>query len=78
VMVSFVAAGSGTVRRVRMRHGEARRLRAAHEQRHAALIERFVELGTDPVVVTSADPDEILAAFLAWADARLVDRRAIG
>jgi hypothetical protein len=76
VMVSFADAGSGVVRRVRMRRREARRLRVAHEERHAALIDRLIAFGTDPVVVTSADPDAILTAFLAWADARITDRRA--
>jgi len=76
VVVTFVDAGSGMVRRVRMRRGEARRLRREHEERHAALSRRFMDLGLEPVVLTSSDPETILAAFLDWADARLVDRRA--
>ena len=76
VVVTFVDAASGAVRRVRMRRGEARRLRAAHEARHDALVRGFIDLGLEPVVLTSSDPDTILAAFLSWADARLLDRRA--
>ena len=64
VLVPFVDAGSGGVRRVRMGRREARRLRAAHEERHAALIDTLTAYGTDPVVVSSADPDAILTAFL--------------
>ena len=50
-------------------------MRVAHEDRHAALIDTLTAYGTDPVVVSSADPDAILTAFLAWADARVVERR---
>ena len=76
VVVTYVDADTGVLRRVRMRRGEARRLRAEHEARHAALIRRFMDLGLEPVVLTSSDPEAILAAFLGWADARLIDRRA--
>jgi uncharacterized protein (DUF58 family) len=76
VVVTFVDAASGAVRRVRMRRGEARRLRTEHEARHDGLVRGFIELGLEPVVVTSSEPDAILAAFLSWADARLLDRRA--
>ena len=75
VLVPFVDAGSGGVRRVRMGRREARRMRVAHEDRHAALIDTLTAYGTDPVVVSSADPDAILTAFLAWADARVIERR---
>ena len=76
VVVTFVDAASGAVRRVRMRRGEARRLRTEHEVRHDALVRGFIDLGLEPVVLTSSEPDAILAAFLSWADARLLDRRA--
>ena len=39
-------------------------------------IRGFIDLGLEPVVLTSSDPEAILAAFLSWADARLLDRRA--
>ncbi len=76
VVVTFVDASSGAVRRVRMRRGEARRLRTAHEARHATLVRGFIDLGLEPVVLTRSEPDSILGAFLSWADARLLDRRA--
>ena len=58
--------------------GEARHAGCApqHEARHAALVRGFIDLGLEPVVLTSSDPETILAAFLSWADARLLDRRA--
>jgi len=75
VLVPFVDAGSGDLRRVRMGRREARQLRAAHEQRHASLIDTLTAYGTDPVVVSSADPEAILTAFLDWAGARVTERR---
>jgi len=76
VVVPFVDAAGGTVRRVRVRRGEAQQLRERHERRHRGLIESLTGLGLDPVVIARAEPDAVLAAFLAWADARLADRRA--
>jgi uncharacterized protein (DUF58 family) len=76
ITVPFVEAGSGHMTRVRMRGSEARRLRSAHEERHASLLRRFVDLGLDPIVIASAAPEAILGAFLEWADARLTDRSA--
>jgi uncharacterized protein (DUF58 family) len=76
VVIPFVDASTGTVRRVRLRRGDALRLQAEHEERHAALLERFTTLGLDPVVVSSDDPDAVLLSFLDWADMRLLDRRA--
>ena len=75
VLVPFVDAGSGDLRRVRMGRREARQLRASHEQRHASLIDALTAYGTDPVVVSSADPEAILTAFLDWAGARVTERR---
>ena len=76
VVVTFVDAASGEVQRVRMRRSEARRLRSEHEARHEALVRGFIDLGLEPVVLSSSDPEAILAGFLSWADARLLDRRA--
>jgi uncharacterized protein (DUF58 family) len=76
VVIPFVDADTGAIRRVRLRRGDARRLREEHETRYAALLERFTALGLDPVVIASDDADDVLLAFLAWADLRLVDRRA--
>ena len=56
VVVTFVDAASGAVRRVRMRRGEARRLRAAHEARHDALVRGFIDLGLEPVVADELRP----------------------
>ena len=58
------AAGRGTTA-ARCARGAARGARS-----------RLHRLGLEPVVLTSADPEAILAGFLSWADARLLDRRA--
>ena len=76
VVIPFVDAATGTIRRVRLRRGDAHRLREEHEERRAVMVERFTALGLDPVAVSSDDADAVLLAFLAWADMRLVDRRA--
>jgi hypothetical protein len=39
------------------------------------LVRDFRRLGLEPVLVESADPGEILQAFISWADHRLYERR---
>jgi uncharacterized protein (DUF58 family) len=56
---------------VRVSRSEARALREEHERRLEELVAGFAELGLDPVVLHSADDDVVLAAFLAWAAARI-------
>jgi uncharacterized protein (DUF58 family) len=75
VVLPFVDAATGRLLRVRLSPREAAERRRAHERRHEELLSRFRGLGIDPVVVTSTDAEEVLGAFLAWADQRLVERR---
>ena len=60
----------GCLRHVRLRRRDAERRRLANEARLAALVAGFKRLGVDPVVLSSHDPDAILAAFLAWSARR--------
>src|SRR3972149_1507655 len=55
---------SGRVSHVRLTARRAAALRRAHEERLKQMIEGFRLLDLDPVVVSSADPGEILAVFL--------------
>jgi hypothetical protein len=67
VVVRLVDPRQGRVRAVRLRADEVAERRAANEQRRAALLERLRELELEPVLVSSDEPDDILAAFLDWA-----------
>ena len=67
---------SGRMTVVRLTRREAAARRAANEERLASLHASFEALGLDPVVVSSGDPVEILAAFLDWADMRNLRRVA--
>jgi uncharacterized protein (DUF58 family) len=61
---------------VRLSRREAARQRATNEERFQALLAGFGSIGLDPVVVSSGDRAEILAAFLTWADLRRLRRVA--
>ena len=60
------AALDGAPRPVRLSRREAAARRAANEQRLARLLETFGELDLDPILLSSDDPVEILAAFVGW------------
>jgi uncharacterized protein (DUF58 family) len=61
---------------VRMTRREVHERRRANEERLRELLARFSRLGLDPVVLGTSDPQEIVAAFLAWARRRGLARRA--
>ena len=70
VVVRLVDPRDGRVTAVRLREHEVDERRAAHEARYAALLERFRTRELEPVLVSSDEPNAILAAFLEWADWR--------
>ena len=76
VVVTYVDADSGraAARAHAPRRGATAPRRARGAPRRAD--PPVHRLGLEPVVLTSSDPEAILAAFLGWADARLIDRRA--
>ena len=47
------------------------------EERQAELLSFFRAFGTEPVMIDSHDPGEILGAFLRWADLRMMVRGAL-
>ena len=57
---------------IRLSSGEADDLRERHEARRAVLLESFESVGLDHVDISSADPVDIHAAFMGWAEARLI------
>jgi hypothetical protein len=61
---------------VRLTRREAAARRAENEERLASLLAGLEGLGLDPVLVSSSDPIDILAAFLDWADMRNLRRVA--
>jgi hypothetical protein len=69
-------ASSGVVP-IYLTRAEAERLRVEHEARYDELLRIFRSHGTEPVVVDSHDPGSVLAAFLRWADLRVMARGAV-
>ena len=67
---------SGRRADVRVSKREAAKRRAANEERLSSLVDELEALGLDPVLLSSSDPTEILAAFLDWADLRNLRRVA--
>lgn len=55
---------------VRLTRREVKERRAANERRLRDLLETFASLELDPVLLSSADPVEILAAFMRWHERR--------
>lgn len=64
-------ARSSRLRVVRLSRAEAARRREANERRLASLLKLFAKLDLDPVLLSSDDSSEILAAFLGWHGRRL-------
>lgn len=75
--VALPVSDPGTGRRtaLRLSRREARARREANEHRLEAMTSRFLGLGFDPVILGTADPMEIDAAFMAWARRRRLTRR---
>ena len=76
VVVPVLDPADGTVRDVRLRRGEARERRLAHEERFRVLLARFARLGLDPVLLEGDGELEVVQAFLRWAERRRLARRA--
>jgi uncharacterized protein (DUF58 family) len=70
VTVPFSDPRTGEIAEVRLSRREARERRRANEERRETLVGRLARLGLDPVLVSSADPQDVLGAFTAWAELR--------
>jgi hypothetical protein len=76
VVVPLLEPGSGQVRLVRLSRREARERRAANEERARATIATLNGFGLEPIVLTTADPNQIYTAFLEWHELRRLATRA--
>jgi uncharacterized protein (DUF58 family) len=74
LVVPFVDPETGRVARVRLNEREVAAVRAANEGRLAELRQHFRTAGIEPVELTSDRPQDVLAAFLGWADRRMYTR----
>jgi hypothetical protein len=65
-----LADSTGRVRPVLLTRDEARRRREENEARYEGTIERLEDLGLEPVVLGTSDPDAVFDTLLAWAEGR--------
>jgi hypothetical protein len=77
ITVPYADPETGGVIPVYLTLAEASRFRVENELRSAALTQFFRTLGAEPVHVSSHDPGDVLAAFLRWADLRVMARGAL-
>jgi len=77
ITVPYADPRTGRVVPVYVTRGEAERLRTDHEERSRELKSGFRSLGLEPVEVASHEPGDVLAAFLRWADLRVMARGAL-
>jgi uncharacterized protein (DUF58 family) len=69
--VPFADPVTGRVHEVRLTDAEADARRREHEERLRLCLDGFAELGVEPILLSSAEPEEILAHFVAWGDERM-------
>jgi len=74
VAVPLADPETGRVRLARLTRREVAARREANERRFAELLERLGALDLEPVVLSSAEPAEVLWDFLAWSEQRLFRR----
>jgi uncharacterized protein (DUF58 family) len=69
IVVPFADA-EGRIRLVRLKRGEAEQRRREHEERRERLLGDFDSLGIEPILVSSTVREQVLRAFVDWADER--------
>ena len=70
VVVPLADPRTGRLRPVRLSRREAARRTAENEGRLDRLLDGLLDFGLEPLLLASADRDEIYSRFLAWADLR--------
>jgi uncharacterized protein (DUF58 family) len=74
IVVPLADPTTGKVEYLRLTAAEARERREANERRRRELLADFEGIGLDPVEISASDRDEILQAFLEWAEGREYQR----
>jgi uncharacterized protein (DUF58 family) len=74
IVVPFEDPATGRLLEVRLTAREAQERREANERRLQQLTDDLRAHEIEPVLVATADPGEILTAFLAWTEERLYRR----
>ena len=77
ITVPYADPKTGGVVPVYLTRAEAEQRRLEHEARSVRLTTFFRSLGTEQVHVDSDRPGDVLAAFLRWADLRVMARGAL-
>lgn len=70
VAVPVAEPSGGGIALVRLSGRQAQARREANARRHGELLRDFQALAVDPVLIAASQPEEVDAAFLAWADTR--------
>jgi hypothetical protein len=78
VSTTLASANGDELLAVRLTRTEVDERRRRNEARHAALIDSFTSVGLDHVDIGSDDPVSIHAAFMEWANARLLPGGRLG
>ena len=78
LVASFGDVAASRFLTVRLTEREAAERCVEHENRLRGILDEFVRLGLDPVLVSSSDPIDVRTAFVAWAEQRLLDGGRLG
>jgi len=70
VVVPLVDGATGRLKAVRLTRREARRRKAANEDRLERLVQGLRSFGLEPLLLATDDRNEIYSQFLAWSDLR--------
>ena len=74
IAIPFEDVSARRTGKARLSRREASARREANEARHGRLLERFEQLGLEPVVLERSDPAGVHATFIDWAERRLTER----
>ena len=64
----------GRVTYVRLGAADVSERRERNEQRLRDLLEQLRNLGLEPILLSSADPERVLQSFSEWTEQRLAQR----
>jgi Protein of unknown function DUF58 len=76
VVIPLLKPGTRQIQLVRLSRKEAREQRARNEERAQKTVAQLNGLGLEPIVLTTADRDQIYTSFLEWHELRRLATRA--